>query len=150
MLVYAVLLTVGFRNFYAGWLSLCGLRTIDCFRCRWNKSVYCSSANINCCSFCFFQLSLRCSVHCRIFCMILWCTLSADKKFSPLSSCLYLNSSKCIGYDTLWNHKLYLFRAPKSWRVASLICCTEPQKNRVMKKTKNRNRDAQKKNRLVV
>jgi len=39
--------------------------------------------------------------------------------------------------------KVYL-RAPKSWRVASLICRTEPNKNS-NEETKNKRRDAQKK-----
>ena len=39
-------------------------------------------------------------------------------------------------------HTLYV-RAPKSWRIASLICRTEPKKSN--EETKNKNRDAQKK-----
>ena len=36
-------------------------------------------------------------------------------------------------------------RAPKSLHIANLICRTEPQQKRLMKKTKTKNRDAQKK-----
>jgi len=46
--------------------------------------------------------------------------------------------------DTIWYDTLYL-RAPKSWRTASLICRTEPNKKRAMKKLKTKNWDAQKK-----
>ena len=48
---------------------------------------------------------------------------------------------------TIQYNGLYL-RAPKSWRIASLIFCTEPNAKRVMKKTKKRG--AQKKWSVIV
>jgi len=48
-------------------------------------------------------------------------------------------------HDTIRHDGLYL-RAPKSWRIASLLCRTEPNKKRtVMKKLKTKDGDAQKK-----
>ena len=53
--------------------------------------------------------------------------------------------AKAIRYDTIQYDAVYL-RAPKSRRIASLICRTEPnKKSRPNEETKNENRHAQKK-----
>jgi len=44
----------------------------------------------------------------------------------------------------IWYDMLYLC-APKSWRTASLICRTDPNKKKSNEETKNKSRDAQKK-----
>jgi len=45
----------------------------------------------------------------------------------------YMTDLYDIRYDTM--HYIYV-HAPKSWRIASLIFCTEPNEKRVMKKLK--------------
>ena len=42
-------------------------------------------------------------------------------------------------------HYINIRCASKSWRIASLICCMEPNKKSVMKKLKTKDQDAQKK-----
>ena len=74
-----------------------------------------------------------------LYCAI--CTAEGSVVFTayqvaPVLQCTHPTNT--IRYDWLY------WRAPKSWRVASLICRTEPKK-RIMKKLKPKNGDAQKK-----
>jgi len=62
----------------------------------------------------------------------------------PLSNSVHMNTTRHalllrnFGYHTIQYDKLY-FLAPKSWRIANLICRTEPNRTeRVMRKTKNK------------
>jgi len=52
-------------------------------------------------------------------------------------SCTLCTLCDTIRHNMIWYDGLYL-RAPKSWRITSLICRTEPNKKRVMKKVKTK------------